>query len=301
MTFEQLYHFLEVYHYGSITKAANNLGVSRQSISNSIKKLEYEFNVVLFDRFASGVEPTKPGEELYSHAAAIIKEESAIRQNLLTFTTQCNPCSVCKIGLAESLLLNIGEELLETLSNTFPDVYFDISAFIFDPAIPHQYQLYDFSAPILFDSQYEQMLDPNDDIYSVSDLDHFPAYVWVSADSPFNQYESLTFSMLKDTPYCVLKNSYNISNMLQRMSDYFSGEPAKGTEVYLKNNFVDNIERFGYYTVDFPIIKNKFFYEDMMQGHNVVLKKTDIYLSKKIIYNKTTCHNFYPVITSILA
>lgn len=301
MTFEQLYHFLEVYHYGSITKAAHNLGVSRQSISNSIKKLENEFNVELFDRSASGADPTKPGEELYDHASVIIREASAIRQNLLAFTAQCNPCSICRIGLAESLLLNIGEELLEVLSTTFPDVYFDISAFIFDPAVPHQYQLYDFSAPILFDSQYEQMLDEEDDTYAISELDHFPAYVWVSADSPFNQYDSLTFSMLKDTPYCVLKNSYNVSNMLQRMSDYFSGEPAKGTEVYLKNNFVDNIERFGYYTVDFPVIDNKFFYEEMMRGHNVVLKQTDIYLTKAIIYNKTTCHNFYPVITQILA
>ena len=32
-----------------------------------------------------------------------------------------------------------------------------------------------------------------------------------------------------------------------------------------------------------------------------VLKQTDIYLTKAIIYNKTTCHNFYPVITQILA
>lgn len=300
MTFEQLYHFLEVYHYGSITKAAQNLSVSRQAVAGSIKKLESEFGVELFERSAGGAVPTSPGEEFYTHASIIVREAAALRQNLLAFTTQCSPCSVCKIGLAESLLYNIGEELLEILSTTFPDVYFDISAFTYDPTTPHQYQLYDFSAPILFDSQYNEMMDVDDKDYIVSELAHFPASVWISADSPLAQYESLTFAQLGDMPYCMLKNSYNMSNMLHRLTEYFTEKPAQGTEVYLKNNFIDSIERFGYYTVDFPIINNRFFYEDLMQGHRVVRKQTDVYLSKKIIYNKRTCHNFYPIITQVL-
>lgn len=300
MTFEQLYHFLEVYHYGSITKAAQNLSVSRQAVAGSIKKLESEFGVELFERSAGGAVPTSPGEEFYTHASIIVREAAALRQNLLAFTTQCSPCSVCKIGLAESLLYNIGEELLEILSTTFPDVYFDISAFTYDPTTPHQYQLYDFSAPILFDSQYNEMMDVDDEDYIVSELAHFPASVWISADSPLAQYESLTFSQLGNMPYCMLKNSYNMSNMLHRLTEYFTEKPAQGTEVYLKNNFIDSIERFGYYTVDFPIINNRFFYEDLMQGHRVVRKQTDVYLSKKIIYNKHTCHNFYPIITQVL-
>lgn len=300
MTFEQLYHFLEVYHYGSITKAAQNLSVSRQAVAGSIKKLESEFGVELFERSAGGAVPTSPGEEFYTHASIIVREAAALRQNLLAFTTQCSPCSVCKIGLAESLLYNIGEELLEILSTTFPDVYFDISAFTYDPTTPHQYQLYDFSAPILFDSQYNEMMDVDDKDYIVSELAHFPASVWISADSPLAQYESLTFSQLGNMPYCMLKNSYNMSNMLHRLTEYFTEKPAQGTEVYLKNNFIDSIERFGYYTVDFPIINNRFFYEDLMQGHRVVRKQTNVYLSKKIIYNKHTCHNFYPIITQVL-
>lgn len=234
MTFEQLYHFLEVYHYGSITKAAQNLSVSRQAVAGSIKKLESEFGVELFERSAGGAVPTSPGEEFYTHASIIVREAAALRQNLLAFTTQCSPCSVCKIGLAESLLYNIGEELLEILSTTFPDVYFDISAFTYDPTTPHQYQLYDFSAPILFDSQYNEMMDVDDEDYIVSELAHFPASVWISADSPLAQYESLTFAQLGDMPYCMLKNSYNMSNMLHRLTEYFTEKPAQGTEVYLK-------------------------------------------------------------------
>ena len=144
------------------------------------------------------------------------------------------------------------------------------------------------------------MMDVDDKDYIVSELAHFPASVWISADSPLAQYESLTFSQLGNMPYCMLKNSYNMSNMLHRLTEYFTEKPAQGTEVYLKNNFIDSIERFGYYTVDFPIINNRFFYEDLMQGHRVVRKQTDVYLSKKIIYNKRTCHNFYPIITQVL-
>lgn len=301
MTIEQLYCFLEVFHYKSITKAATNLGVSRQAISNSLKKLESEFNVELFERSANGATPTKAGQALYKHASVIIREVSAINQNMLDYNEKDETIGTCRIGMAESLLLTFGEDLLKLLSDTFPNIYFDISIFEFSCEEKGQYSKYDICIPVLFESQYRCMFDQLNSNYIAAELNKIPVYVWISEDSPYNQYDVLNFSILRDLPCCTLKNSYNINNLIKVLEEDTACSLKEVDEIYLKNNFVDSIEKFGYYTVDFPVINNKFFYEDVLKDHDVVLKRTNYYIYKSIVYNKTTCQNIYPIVVSVLA
>lgn len=298
MTIEQLYSFLEVYHYKSITKAAKNLGISRQAVSNALKKLESEFNVLLFERSAGGAIPTEAGKELYSHAVIIVKETAAINQNMQTYNSKNEPLRVCKIGLAESLLLVFGEELLSLLMDTFPNIYFDISALTFQRE--SEYRNYDILVPVLFDSQYQCMFGDVDDDYTVAELEQIPVYVWVAKDSPYNQYEVLDFHILSDARCCTLRNSYNVSNLLKMLGEDQNCHLKSVEEIYLKSNFVDCIEKFGYYAVDFPVVNNRFFYEDLLKEHSVVLKRTVYSLNKSIVYNKTTCENIYPIVVSVL-
>ena len=67
MTFEQLYYFAQTYRLKSITKAADNLYVSRQSVSKAIHKLENEFRLPLFVRHTDGVKPTLAGDIQANH------------------------------------------------------------------------------------------------------------------------------------------------------------------------------------------------------------------------------------------
>lgn len=300
MTIEQLYSFLEVYHYKSITKAAKNLGISRQAVSNAVKKLESEFGVLLFERSAGGAIPTKAGEELYSHAVVIVKETAAIKQNLGTAGSKNEPLKVCKIGLAESLLLVFGEELLTLLTDTFPNIYFDISAFTFQCDDKREYRNYDISVPVLFDSQYQCMFGQVDSDYTVAELEQLPVYVWIAEDSPYNQFEVLDFHLLGDASCCTLKNSYNANNLLKMLEEDQNCRLKRIEEIYLKSNFVDCLEKFGYYAVDFPVVNKSFFYEDILKGHRVRLKRTEYSLYKSIVYNKTTCENIYPIVVSVL-
>ena len=50
MTFRQLEYVLEVADQGSISVAARRLMISQPSLSQSIKSIEKEFNITLFDR-----------------------------------------------------------------------------------------------------------------------------------------------------------------------------------------------------------------------------------------------------------
>ena len=70
--FEQIEQFIEVYNAGNITKAAEKLFVTQQSVSHSLKRLEEDIGRKLFVRTVSGVRPTPEGERFYSTFCPIV-------------------------------------------------------------------------------------------------------------------------------------------------------------------------------------------------------------------------------------
>jgi DNA-binding transcriptional LysR family regulator len=73
----RLKHFLTVFELGSIGQAADKLLLTQPALSKSIRQLEDELGVRLFDRTTLGVVPTTFGKALALHAKAI---EAQVRQ-----------------------------------------------------------------------------------------------------------------------------------------------------------------------------------------------------------------------------
>lgn len=67
----QIEYLLAVCKYGSISRAADGLLVSRPAVSRAIKDLEDEFGVVLFQRTTTGVALTEAGTILYDKCLKI--------------------------------------------------------------------------------------------------------------------------------------------------------------------------------------------------------------------------------------
>lgn len=63
----QLRSFLDVYRAGSISKAANQLGISQPAVSSHVHSLESLTGSVLFTRRSHGVIPTAEADELARH------------------------------------------------------------------------------------------------------------------------------------------------------------------------------------------------------------------------------------------
>jgi len=72
MTIEELYRFVEAAGSGSIGNAAESLNISTQGLSQSIRRLESELGIRLFERTISGVELTPAGKEIYEYANQIL-------------------------------------------------------------------------------------------------------------------------------------------------------------------------------------------------------------------------------------
>ncbi len=71
MTFQQLRYLLEVHRTGSISKAADNLYVSRPSVSFCINSLEEEVGYPIFLRTRQGLVPSKLGQQFLNYANRI--------------------------------------------------------------------------------------------------------------------------------------------------------------------------------------------------------------------------------------
>lgn len=65
---------VEVAKAGSLSKASENLLVAQPNISRSIKELEADLNITIFDRSAKGMFLTAEGEEFIGYARGILKQ-----------------------------------------------------------------------------------------------------------------------------------------------------------------------------------------------------------------------------------
>ncbi len=75
MEMQQLRHFHAVAEHGNLLRAARTLHITQPALSRSIKALETQLDVRLFDRTPRGVTLTPFGTELLSHVRVILNEQ----------------------------------------------------------------------------------------------------------------------------------------------------------------------------------------------------------------------------------
>ncbi len=74
MTIAQINYFLAAHGAGSLTQAADELGLAQPTLSEQIRKLEQSLGVVLFTRAKRGLTLTAAGEEFLPHARRVAAE-----------------------------------------------------------------------------------------------------------------------------------------------------------------------------------------------------------------------------------
>ena len=74
MNIQQLKNVIEVWKCGSISKAAKHLYMNQPNLSRTITALEEEFNITLFSRTSSGVEPTHDGLQFLRQAERVVAD-----------------------------------------------------------------------------------------------------------------------------------------------------------------------------------------------------------------------------------
>ncbi len=75
MTLQQIRYILEIARYGSISKAAQELYLTQPYLSTTLKDLENELHITIFDRTRKGVTLTEEGQDFLQNAKPLLDQE----------------------------------------------------------------------------------------------------------------------------------------------------------------------------------------------------------------------------------
>lgn len=90
MTIQQCKYVLEIARIGSFNEAAKQLFVAQPSLSVSVKSLEQELNIHIFNRTANGVYLTEDGAEFVRYARQLVEQSDFVVKHFATGTVGCN-------------------------------------------------------------------------------------------------------------------------------------------------------------------------------------------------------------------
>lgn len=189
MTLTQLEYFCMVCRYHSITRAADALYVSQPTISTSIRDLEKEFHLKLFNHGKNRISLTKDGEAFYQKAEYILRQTQELYSDFSNIEENRHPL---RIGIPPM----ISTVFFPRVTDQFQEQY----------NIPIQLLEYgSIRARTLVDNEQLDVAMANMDFYN---LDKYNSYVmmedcYVYCVSRTHRYageKGITMEMLKDEP-----------------------------------------------------------------------------------------------------
>lgn len=118
--------FAQVVDAGSISAAADRLGVAKSSVSTQLKSLETELGVRLLTRSKAGVLRTEPGHRMYEHAKRLLAQMDSAFEDVRA--EESSPSGALRVampaGIADPLLV----PALARFLHRYPKIRLDVQA-----------------------------------------------------------------------------------------------------------------------------------------------------------------------------
>ncbi len=187
---------VEVARVGSLNKAAESLYVALPNISRSIKELEANIGVSIFDRTAKGVILTPEGEEFISRAKDILKQLEQMDDMYKDGITKKQKFSIsvpraCYISDAFA-------EFSTSLTKDAAEIFYKEtnSQRTINNILNHDYKLGIIRYAENYDKYFKTMLEEKGLTYEM--VTEFSYCLIMSAENPLAQKEEITFEDLSE-------------------------------------------------------------------------------------------------------
>ena len=187
---------LEVAKSGSINKAAEVLMVAAPNVSRSIKELETDFGITIFERTQNGTKLTPEGEEFINYAKGVLRQIDEIERFYKTGAPKKQKFSIsvpraCYISEAFALFS-------KSLSKEAAEVFYKEtnSQRTIHNMIEHDYKLGIIRYAENYDRYFKSMLEEKGFQYEL--VTEFTYSLIMSADNPLAKKEVITFEDLTD-------------------------------------------------------------------------------------------------------
>jgi len=130
----RLRHFLAIYELGSIGQAAERLLLTQPALSKSIRQLEDQLGVRLFDRTTLGVVPTVFGNSLALHAKQIEQQIRAAEAAISGMQGRAK--GHVRIGIGPLVAVQIMPTVALTIRRLHPDLELTVTEGLVDDLLP---------------------------------------------------------------------------------------------------------------------------------------------------------------------
>ncbi len=130
----RLRHFLTIFELGSIGQAADKLLLTQPALSKSMRQLEGDLGVRLFDRTALGVVPTVFGNALALHAKAIVAQVREAEAQISSLRGLAK--GIVTIGIGPSVATGLMSHATISLQKLQPDIDLSVTEGLVDDLIP---------------------------------------------------------------------------------------------------------------------------------------------------------------------
>ena len=187
---------LEVAKSGSINKAAEVLMVAAPNVSRSIKELETDFGITIFERTQNGTKLTSEGEEFINYAKGVLRQIDEIERIYKTGASKKQKFSIsvpraCYISEA---FANFSKSLSKEAAEVF---YKETnSQRTIHNMTEHDYKLGIIRYAENYDKYFKSMLEEKGFQYEL--VTEFTYSLIMSADNPLAKKEVITFDDLTD-------------------------------------------------------------------------------------------------------
>lgn len=125
MDFRQMRYFLAIAEAGSITRAAEHLGVAQPSLSLHVKTMEEALGTPLLIRSKSGVTPTEAGHLLMQRARTILDDLARTEDDIRTLDV--DPMGEVRIGLPSTISNIVALPLIAAARHRYPRIRLNIA------------------------------------------------------------------------------------------------------------------------------------------------------------------------------
>ena len=186
---------VEVAKAGSLSKASEVLLIAAPNISRSIKELESDLGITIFDRSAKGMGLTPEGEEFIGYAKGILSQIEQVENMYKSGSPKKQEFSIsvpraCYISEAFA-------QFSKTITKEPAEIFYKEtnSQRTIHNIMEHDYKLGIIRYAENYDKYFKSMLEEKDLCYEM--VTEFSYSLLMSADSPLAQLEEITFEDLK--------------------------------------------------------------------------------------------------------
>lgn len=187
---------VEVARLGSLNKAAETLWIAQPNISRSIKELEADLGITIFQRSAKGMVLTPDGEEFMDYARDILHRIDKIEQSYRDGSHKKRKFSIsvpraCYISAAMA-------EFSKNIGDTPVEIYYKEtnSKKTIKKLLENEYKLGIIRYSDNYDKYYKDMLEEKGLTYEL--VAEFSYVLIMSRDNPLAKKETITYEDLSD-------------------------------------------------------------------------------------------------------